>query len=488
MKRNSRRTLWILAALLALLSTSLWLPNPPWIEDALTQQPAAGYSVHIPRLHLLFEPLLGPLFFFSRADTPLPLVLWLLFWLCAAILSAHAIKALQSGLRPADALANGLRKGLFWLPVTFILVVGVLLIFLFSPLPDNTITGHGEDIVLVNFHSHSYYSHDGLISPLRLLRWHKRNGFDAFFLTEHNTHTRTLNLVAEQRAGRLEGEPLIITGEEYSGSNHLLLLGLTRDFHSKDYSDQAAIDSAHAQGGVALLAHWFSPQRNTRPLADYIAMGVDGFEIANQAEGIFYPERYLHPLRQSAAEHGLLLTGNADYHGYGPACFAWNALHLPGWRQLGPTARVETVLNLLRGHDQSRLQILLYRDRQPIAPGLAWISPFITLLDYFRSLHFAQVLSWLAWLVLALLFIRYAPRIPERLRIALTVQEVMAITGAAAAAITLFFGLWMLGQIPFLAGENEIFFKDGLWLSGAGILLFLYCIYALKKLKKIQIF
>ncbi len=488
MKTSSKRILWLLAALLALLDTSLLWPSPPWIEDALTGQPAAGFAVHIPLLHLLLEPLLGPLFFFSRADAPLPLVLWLLVWLGIAILAAHVIKARRNGLEPAAALTKGLRKGLFWLPVTLVLVVGVLLIFLFSPLPSNTLAGGDRETILVNFHSHSYYSHDGLISPLRLLRWHKRNGFDAFFLTEHNTHTRTLELVAEQRAGRLEGEPLILAGEEYSGSNHLLLLGLTRDFHSKDYSDQAAIDSAHAQGGVALLAHWFAPQRNTRPLAEYIAAGVDGFEIANQAEGIYYPAYALQQLRQAAAAHRLLLTSNADYHGYGPSCFAWNVLRLPGWRQLAPAARAEAILDLLRNRDINRVQTLLYRDRRPIPAGLVWLSPFITLLDYFRSLRPAQAISWLIWFGLALLFIRYAPRIPERLRIPLTLQEAMAVTGAAAAAITLLFGLWMLGQIPFLAGENRIFLKNGLWLSGVGILLFLYCIVALKKLKKIQIF
>ncbi|HNW58426.1 MAG TPA: hypothetical protein PKI62_01965 [bacterium] len=488
MKQNRHPKLWLVAGVLALLSTSLWIPQAPWIEDALTGLPAPGYTLHMPLLHLLFAPVLGPLFFFSRADAPLTLILWLLLWLCLALLAAHMVKARCSGLPPGGAILQGLAKGIYWLPVAFILVVAVLLIFLFSPFPGATIVPAAEEVVLVDFHSHSYHSHDGLLSPLRQLRWHKRNGFDAFFLTEHNTHRMTLELVAAQRAGQLESEPLLLAGEEYSGSNHLLLLGLTRDFTSKDYPDAAAIDSAHAQGGVALVAHWFAPQRNTRPLAEYAAMGVDGFEIANQAEGIFYPERYTRPLREAAAAKGLLLTGASDYHGYGPACLAWNALHLPGWRRLDPEARSRAILDLLRSRDQSRLQVLLYRDRRPIAPGLTWVAPFITLLDYFRSISAAEALSWLVWMALLALWGRFAPSIPERLRIPLSIQEEMAVAGAAAAAVTLLFGLWMLGQVPFLSGENRIFLKDGLWLSGTGILLFLYCIYLLKKLKKIQIF
>jgi hypothetical protein len=485
---RAHTSLWLSGLLLLLLSTALWLPHPPWIEDALRQAPAAGFGIHLPLARILFEPFLGPLLFFSRADDTLSLVLWLLVWIMAAILLAHILKARKTGLPLLKAIATGLCKGVFWLPVAFVLVLAVLLIFLFSPFPSSTIAHQQADVVLVNLHSHTFNSHDGLISPLRLFHWHRRNGFDAFFITEHNNHRAALEMVEEQRAGHIPAEPLILAGEEYSGSNHLLLLGLTRDFRSKDYTDQAAIDSAHAQGGVALLPHWFAPHRNTRPLAEYISMGIDGFEIANQAEGIYYPERYIRQLRQAAAQTGLLLTGNADYHGYGPACFAWNAFHLPGWRQLGQAARAQALLDLLHSHDQSRLQVLLYRDRSPIATGMAWLSPFITLLDYYRSLRPAQILSWLIWLGFGMLLLRLTPRIPKRLRIPLTPQEVMAIAGAGAAAVTLLFGMWMLVQVPLLSDENRIYMNSGSMLSITGILLFLYAIFMLKKLKKIQIF
>ena len=410
-------------------------------------------------------------------------MLWILLWLMAATPLLPLVQARKNGATPGQAL----RTGIAWMPVSFILLAAVLLVFLFSPFPSSTIEHQQEDVVLVNLHSHTYHSHDGLISPLRLMNWHKRNGFDAFFITEHNNHRTSLELVEAQRAGALPPEPLIIAGEEYSGSNHILLLGLTRDFNSKDYPDQAAVDSARAQGGAVLLSHWFAPQRNTRPLADYIAMGMDGFEIVNQAEGIYYPEKYTSALRRAAQEHGLLLTGNADYHGYGPACLAWNALHLPGWRRLEQEERARTIIDLLRGRDQSRVA-LCCRDRMRIPAGLAWLSPLITLLDYFRSLRPVQLLAWLAWLGLLLSFSRFAPRIPERLRIPLKPRELLSIAGAGAAAVTLLFGLWMLTEHSLLSGENRIFLNYGTWLSITGILLFIYCIALLKNLKKINIF
>lgn len=484
MTTRSRTKLLVLLILLALLSTALWLPQRPWIEDALSQAPAAGYSVHLPAGRIILEPFLGPLLFLSRADDPLQLVLWIALWLMAATLVFALFQARRSGAAFAQALGTAVK----WLPVSFILYAALLLVFLFSPFPSSTIEHQKKDIVLVNLHSHSYHSHDGIISPLRLMHWHARNGFDAFFITEHNNHRATLELVEAQKAGDLPAEPLLLAGEEYSGSNHLLLLGLTRDFNSKDYTDQAAIDSARAQGGVAMLAHWFAPQRNTRPLADYCAMGVDGFEIANQAEGIYYPEKYTAALRQAAQEHGLLLTGNPDYHGYGPACLVWNALHLPGWQGLEREERAQAILDLLRRRDQSRVQVLLYRDRKPIPAGLACISPLITLLDYFRSLRPVQMLAWLAWLGLLLLFIRSVRRIPEQLRIPIKPLELLSIAGAGAAAVTVLFGLWMLVQHSLLSGENRIFLNYGTWLSITGILLFIYCIALLKNLKKLNIF
>jgi len=478
----------MLLLLIVLLSAAFWAPNPPYIEDAVTRSAASGFGIHIPPGRIVFEPFLGPLLFFLRADQALLVYLFLAFWSMVAFLAGRMLHEKRTRSRWSDAIRTGFAQGVLWLPVILILFVATMLFILFSPLPSNTITHNDPDVVLVNFHSHTYNSHDGVISPWRLIDWHERNGFDAFFLTEHNHHTITLELAQQQIDSLLPPAPLLLVGQEYSGSNHLLLLGLIRPFNSKDYSDQAAIDTAHAHGGAAVLAHWFAPGKRTRPLMHYVTAGVDGFEIANQAEGIYYPGRYMQQLHTVAREQSLLLIGSVDYHGYGPACFAWNALHIPGWRTRSRSDQSEAIMDLLRSRDQSRLQVLLYRDRERIASGLEWLSPFITVLDYFRSLNLWQMLSWLLWFVVLRLSLYFAPRIPDQLRLRYQTRDILAIAGAGAATITLLFGLWMLAQTPLLLDENRVFMEYGAWLTALGTILFFYCINLLRKLKKMQLF
>ncbi len=43
-----------------------------------------------------------------------------------------------------------------------------------------------------------------------LQKWHEKNGFDAFFITDHNHHQKTLEAVKAQEQGMLPGEPLMM--------------------------------------------------------------------------------------------------------------------------------------------------------------------------------------------------------------------------------------------------------------------------------------
>lgn len=483
------RRRWPLLLLLVLLTSALWHPFTPWVEEGVRQLPATGVAIRIPPLQIILEPLAGPLLFISRADAPLPLYLWTIGWLFMLSLAWQSLMwRRQQHHSWRRAAAAGLRRSLARLPFLLMIAVALLLLVIFLPFPAITIDPGDEELVLVNLHSHTYYSHDGLISPSRLLQWHRRNGFDAFFLTEHNHHGRTLALAAAQARGELPAKPLILAGHEYSGSNHLLLLGLTRDFDSKDYSDRAAVDSAHSQGGAVVLPHWFSPHRNTRPLAEYLAMGIDGVEIVNQGEGLYYPEAALQQLRLAAANHGLLLTGNADYHGYGPTCLVWNALRIPGWRQMERAEAGQAILEVLRRRDQTRLEVLIYRDRTAIPAGRQWLSPWITALDYFRSLRCPQLLSWLVWAAMLAGARRLLSGVPQRLRLRPQPGELLTIAGMLAAVLTILTALWMLSQVPLLGEENRIFLEYGLWLAGTGALILAYGISHLKKLKNIQLF
>jgi hypothetical protein len=450
--------------ILLLLMVVLFLPFPSQIMDAVTQTAAAGYSVSVSAWRIAFEPFTGPFIFLMRSSEPLKLYSTAFLWLIAGLL---VLALLRKGCT-AGVLLEWLKN----IPVYISMFVSVLLVIIFAPLPGEVIVNHHQDTVLVNFHSHSYYSHDGLISPQRQVRWHKHQGFDAFFLTEHNHHEKTLQLVESQHNRDLSDQPLVLPAQEYSGSNHLLLLGLNRVFNTKNFTDQAAMDSAHAQNGVAIVAHWFTPVRNTRPLPYYLQAGADGCEIVNQAEGAFYPEPLSTQVIQTCQERKLVMVSACDYHGYGNICQAWTAMQIPGWRQLAPQAKQEAILQVLRNHDQGKIQVLVLRDR-PQNSFPAWIRPWATFWYYVRNLNVLQIFSWIFWIFLLFFLKNYY----------IFIGMCVAFLGPFFTTAT---GIYMLYMVPRLQGYNDIFLEYGGWFLGLGITFLLYSI--LKYRKNLNIF
>ena len=80
-------------------------------------------------------------------------------------------------------------------------------------------------------------------------------------------------------------------------------------------SVEEAIDVIHAAGGVAVWAHpfWDIAEREVvlAALAHFAAAGLDGVEVFYAA----HDEEQTRVLHDAAREHGLLLTGSADFHG-----------------------------------------------------------------------------------------------------------------------------------------------------------------------------
>ena len=86
-----------------------------------------------------------------------------------------------------------LRRELKLLAGSFLLVLLFVLVGLLWHRPMLALAGVGRDNAAVDFHSHTNVSHDVRHTLMRWydteanLRWHRRAGFDAVFITDHNT-------------------------------------------------------------------------------------------------------------------------------------------------------------------------------------------------------------------------------------------------------------------------------------------------------------
>jgi hypothetical protein len=363
-------------------------------EDALTKETLSAFGLHIPFSRILFEPFLGILLFFNRSLYALTEFVYVLYWLLILFIGYSVFKSIQ--IKGRQLRKRFLLRQLANLPLIIGLWFTVLVIMIFIPLPNNTIVNNSANTILVNTHSHTEYSHDGLISQENLWKWHKRNGFDAFFITEHNNHHKTLEFVQAQREHKFPDQPLVMCGEEFSGSNHLSMLGLKENFSTKGSSDSMVIAFTRSGNGAVIANHWFDGERKT--LEYYKNLGVDGFEIENSATDRFYDRKVYQKIKDFCESNNLIMNGGLDFHGYGNVCSLWNAMEIPGWQNLDPASKEEAILNIIKTRDQNKLKVVLYIDRPYYVKKNLFFRPLLTFVNYFRTLNFYQVLSWIVWI------------------------------------------------------------------------------------------
>ena len=434
------------------------------IIDALTLKTVPEYDIHVPVLRIFFEPILGLLLYFNRSIYPLqelPItLLWILvFYICFSLIKIFKVEAApyrrQTALR---FLGN--------LPLLIGICFSVFVVILFIRLPNNTIVNNTSDEILVTSHAHTEFSHDGLISQEKMWAWHKRNGFDAFFITDHANHKKTLDFSTKQRNNQFPLEPLIMVGQEHSGSNHMSLLGLNGKFETKGKPDSLIVNLVHKHGGAVIINHWFDGKGNDKEF--YKDLGADGFEIENVGKELYYDRTLFNDLKKFCESNKLLMIGGLDFHGYGRACGIWNAFQIPNWHQMDPEIKEKSILEILRSRDQSRVKVLMYQDRPFYSGENLLFQPYITVVNYFRTLNFWQVLSWALWLVLLQLLWNY------RREHFIPMHKRMALTGMVSALFLIVLGLYYMVRGNAVKGYSKVFAEYSSMLLTLGSIFMVY--------------
>ncbi len=463
-KRTRTQNFVFALVILSIILLSTVFHFPVHFENALLQSPATEYAVEISVWRIIFEPILGPLLYLNRSlyalrEVPLTLF-WGLTWYVA--LSVAQIYR-KTGSRKGVAY-----KKLADLPSLIGLCFTIFIVILFVPLPNNTIVNNSKDRVLLTTHAHTEFSHDGLISQTNMWEWHKKNGFDAFFITDHANYQKSLEFSQEQKNGAFPIEPLVLVGQEFSGTNHMSLLELNGKFHTEGMEDKAVIDSVHHYGGAVIVNHWFDGKGKGK--AYYEELGVDGFEIENSGKSLYYDRKLFRQLIDFCKESGLIMIGGLDFHGYGRVCSLYNALEIPDWNVLDYKKKEQAILNILKKGPQEKVKVLLYKDRPYYADSNLWLRPFLTAVNYFRTLNFAQVLSWTFWLWFFQFMANRAAK-----TVALKSNRLLFLSFPCAVFLMVLGGhYYFLGKA--VAGYSEVYTEYSHLLVPIGLGLLLYCL------------
>ena len=184
--------------------------------------------------------------------------------------------------------------------------------------PRRVVTRAGYRVLEADFHVHTRFV-DGFLSPFDVVLHARRNGLDAFAVTEHNL---VYPAKMSRWFSRLIGGPTVIIAEEVTTDRfHLIALGVEE--RVSPYGDLGPIvDEVHRQGGIAIAAH---PVGRFWPAFNAELGKLDGAEVmhplafagrARDTRGKSWRWEEMRDFTTRAKDRGYHLTaiGSSDYH------------------------------------------------------------------------------------------------------------------------------------------------------------------------------
>lgn len=189
-------------------------------------------------------------------------------------------------------------------------------------------------------------------------------------------------------------------------------------------------------------------------------------------KGINYNRQVFQKIIEKCDANNLLRLAASDYHGYGNVNRVWNALKIPNWDSLNFNQKETAVMEILRNHHQDNIQILVYQDRPVFNKRKMYMSPLYILVNYFRSLNYIQVLSWIVWILLFYILLSF--RSKKQFEVKNCSLFLWGIIGTLSGAIITVLGSTLLLGIKNVYRFNNIYVEFGTIFLGMGLVILVY--------------
>jgi hypothetical protein len=398
------RRLPFAAILLSLSLLAARVLRVPSLADPTGNTLPAGVHLEFPALNLLFSPL------FDLWDNVSMLSMSRLTGFTAGMALTYLLVRLAAAIRrrkkdPDAGPPIGLIREAGLLLVAVLLFFGFVAGGMLWHRPMASLAGAPREMMVVDFHSHTNASHDVQGSLMKGFdaeanrRWHARSGFDAAFITDHNT----IDGFPAQWAST--GGTLLCPGIEVSAWRaHIILPGASAAVDRSPYSDSLEgvlrlLQESESKFGAVSIASLPEYERNHwANLEALVAAGIDGFEIVNASpKANEFTLAHRDSVIATARKHDLLLVAVTDGHGWGATVLAWNLVRVPGWSANGEDACGRLLASLKNG-GAATVQIA---ERHHLRAESRWpwiLTPFGVVWETWRALSPLQVLSWLIWI------------------------------------------------------------------------------------------
>lgn len=384
------------------------VPASP-LRDAIAGGAYAGAELRRPLAYLFGAPLFG------LWDTLSLLTLSQHYALLAT--SAALYVSLRRRSRGGPGWATRVRREVI---LGIVAVVGLLAFYVggaLIPRPMVALEIADPDRVVVDFHSHTRWSHDGwgLFSAERNRAWHRAGGFDAAYITDHYTW-RGVDSAAVRNPVRAGDGVVLLEGVEVRihqrptvvlGARRRAIAALDAD---SVYMDPDVLRTAPTEAIPPTLLYTMPGGLEwVVPLDENERSGVVAIEISDASpRGLEQTRSERSEIIALADSVDLALVGVSNLHGWGRTAASWSVLEIPGWPELSADelgAAIEARL-----HNERRQAVEVVERAVPYHDGsgvrVALTVP-IVLGAYARGLSWGERTSWLVWLLATSVLLRF---------------------------------------------------------------------------------
>ena len=364
------RRIFICFCLIA--GSSLLFHSPIHLYDLITgAEVPEGFYITWPFIRILTEPFYAFTFYALTLERNfyLPAIISWIAWAVTALAVYCYLKK--------RTIKQFLKKLIY----TFMLLATLFVFVALLPLPGPKLH-KPQGYIAVDLHSHTISSHDNVSTAASSLKFHKYNGYDSFFVTEHN-HTKGFSKFPEDakfkqvfpgmqmQAKKGKISVLVLSAKEYDGDDY------------KDMLLEDMIKKAHDNEMLVIVPHWWKWHKFT--FEELHNLGVDGFEIYNCGYRNF-DENERQKMIDFSKDNGLIMIGSTDWHGWGYMSDVWTVFK-------GNTE--ENLLTQLAAKPE--MKVVLYREKQSNSFFRFVFEPFAAFYYYIKSADLVQVFSLMFW-------------------------------------------------------------------------------------------
>ncbi|HVZ77191.1 MAG TPA: hypothetical protein VG818_04320 [Gemmatimonadaceae bacterium] len=265
-----------------------------------------------------------------------------------------------------------------------------------------------SQIVVVDFHSHTSYSHDGRpgFGPEQNRAWHRNAGFDAAYVTDHRTMQGADEGMSANPAVAGQGTMLLPGLEAIWKGAHVNILsagrvykGLT-DAALRDVDDQALQLSSLVVSRAPVLVFTFPGQlKDLHPVTGPGIAGERAIELVDGSpRGLTQDRRQRNVITAIADTLNMAPVAGSDNHGWGYTAAAWTLVPVPGWRGMSADSLAMSIEQVIREQGFNGTQVIERRVANTSVNTwkLVLTVPLVTW-RMMTTLSDSERVSWLLW-------------------------------------------------------------------------------------------